>query len=145
MTDLDIAAIEARARSATPGRWEFVPWHVAEGPSNVRAPEGWVICETSSDDNAYFIAKAREDIPALIAEVNRLREENSDYWHKATNLTEMNFRLSASIARKDAALREALNLIDALEKLIPANTPMKHPAQSCLAQVNEAIGEEHDG
>ena len=35
--------------------WAFVPWHIEEGPSAVRAPEGWLICTTSSDANARRI------------------------------------------------------------------------------------------
>jgi hypothetical protein len=42
----------------TPGPWKFVPWHIAEGPSEVRAPEGWLVCTTASDDDARLIAAA---------------------------------------------------------------------------------------
>ena len=42
----------------TPGPWKAVPWHIAEGPSEVRAKEGWLICQTSSDANAHLIAAA---------------------------------------------------------------------------------------
>lgn len=49
----------------TPGPWSFVPWHVEEGPSAVRAPEGWLIATTSSDANARFIAAAPELYEAL--------------------------------------------------------------------------------
>jgi hypothetical protein len=46
------------AAKHTPTPWRFVPWHIAGGPSEVRAPEGWLICTTSSDGNAEFIVKA---------------------------------------------------------------------------------------
>lgn len=42
--------------SSTPGPWTFVPWHIEEGPPAVRAPEGWIVCTASSDDDARLIA-----------------------------------------------------------------------------------------
>lgn len=49
----------------TKGPWQFVPWHIAEGPSEVRAPEGWLICTTSGDANARLIASAPDLYEAL--------------------------------------------------------------------------------
>lgn len=80
---IDLDEIEARANAATPG-----PWHeqhigtdtcvhigdygwVTAGP---RAPEYDVDSEQGRDD-AEFIAHARQDVPALTAEVRRLRGE----------------------------------------------------------------------
>ncbi len=45
--------------------WTWVPWHVAEGPSEVRCAEGWLVCTTSSDDHARLIAAAPELLDAL--------------------------------------------------------------------------------
>lgn len=42
----------------TKGPWKYVPWHVEEGPPAVRAPEGWLVCTTSSDADAKLIAIA---------------------------------------------------------------------------------------
>jgi hypothetical protein len=42
----------------TPLPWKFVPWHVEEGPSAVRAPDGHLICSAASDANAALIVKA---------------------------------------------------------------------------------------
>lgn len=47
------------------GPWSFVPWHVAEGPSEVRSQEGWLVCTTSSDDMARLIAAAPDLLEAL--------------------------------------------------------------------------------
>ncbi len=47
--------------------WTWVPWHVAEGPSEVRCAEGWLVCTTSSDDHARLIAAAPELLEAAIA------------------------------------------------------------------------------
>lgn len=38
--------------------WRFVPWHIEEDSSAVRSPEGWIVCTTSSDADAKFIAHA---------------------------------------------------------------------------------------
>jgi len=39
----------------TQGPWRFVPWHIEEGSSAVRAPDGHLICSTASDANARRI------------------------------------------------------------------------------------------
>jgi len=49
----------------TPGPWKYVPWHIEEDAAAVRAPEGWLICQTSSDDDARLIAAAPDMLEAL--------------------------------------------------------------------------------
>ncbi len=39
----------------TPEPWAFVPWHIEEGPSAVRAPAGHLVCNTASDIDARRI------------------------------------------------------------------------------------------
>ena len=76
-TALDLDAIEARVNRATLGPW------VAHYPSYVVGSPPYKVCQLSDPwiDNtnraadAAFIAAARQDIPALIAEVRRLRAE----------------------------------------------------------------------
>lgn len=58
MTDEELKAIEARANAATPGPWM----------KGVTYDHG---------RNAEFIAASRTDVPALAAEVRRLKEENA--------------------------------------------------------------------
>lgn len=48
----------------TSGPWKHVPWQVAEGEDEVRAPEGWLICCTSSGANARLIAAAPDGYEA---------------------------------------------------------------------------------
>jgi hypothetical protein len=71
MTDEELTGIEARANAATPGPWEaqhsyddcwWLGGPEANGPDML--PQG----------DAEFIAHARADVPALVAEVRRLRE-----------------------------------------------------------------------
>lgn len=79
---IDLEAIEARERKATKGPWgsdlnRTVATYAQDGEwgdSIVQVPMG-VKCPTFQDHrNMDFIAYSREDIPALISEVRRLRE-----------------------------------------------------------------------
>ncbi len=74
---LDLDAIRARADAATPG-----PWHVEKlpyrYPQRVTTNAALIVAETYIDPahepaEAIFIAHARTDVPALLAEVERLR------------------------------------------------------------------------
>lgn len=70
---LDIDLIEARANAATPG-----PWSEAWDGEIHAANEDWelVMLVPEGDDrpaDCAFVANAREDVPALIAEVRQLR------------------------------------------------------------------------
>jgi hypothetical protein len=71
MTPEQLAAIKARADAATAG-----PWFVIKSRdvfSGVIAPGVETIgMDFEKDANAKFTAHAREDIPALVAEVERL-------------------------------------------------------------------------
>lgn len=83
MTEEELTAIEARAAAATAGPWVAshrynICWDVdgpdANGPDMM--PKG----------DAQFIAAARVDVPALVAEVRRLRAEvGAVYGHDYAN------------------------------------------------------------
>ena len=65
MTALDLDAIETRANAAS-----MAPWlHVGQGAI---AGVGHTVARYVSKSDAQFVAHARTDIPALIAEVRRL-------------------------------------------------------------------------
>ena len=64
---LDLDAIEARAHAATPG-----PWRPA-GPDGDAVAQMGSARRIRSLEDAAFIAAARTDVPALLAEVRRLR------------------------------------------------------------------------
>ena len=83
VTDAELDAIRGRAAKATPGPWEPVSGMIfpCEG-------DGPVVCSTDCEilvfgprgaeakafEDQEFIAAARTDIPALLAEVERLRK-----------------------------------------------------------------------
>jgi len=90
MTKKELEAIEAREQAASPGPWEARIWNINwEITYYVSMPNDIlkVSCYTLEDheredenyryvnDNAEFIAHARQDIPALIAENKRLNAE----------------------------------------------------------------------
>ena len=78
MTEAELIAIEARAELATPPPWVDEKGYRVRAPNSPFAEDGDVILETkhfvaSSGNDCAFIAAARDDVPALIAEVRRLR------------------------------------------------------------------------
>lgn len=78
LTDDELAAIEAREQAATPG-----PWWVLEEQDSVSVLIGDQddrVCELHHGEclpfeNANFIAHARQDIPRMVAEIRRMREQ----------------------------------------------------------------------
>ena len=80
MTPLNLDAIEARANAATPGPWGVSDRLSAFGDLTVAAP--WrgangaeIVAKAANGPNTTFIAASRTDVPALVAEVRRLRQE----------------------------------------------------------------------
>ena len=97
---IDLEAIEARAKAAAPGPWSQKPNPFACAPeiTNGERDIAKVLLWMGSEDceafkNADFIAHAREDIPALLAEVRRQAAE------------------IASVTAERDALKEALELM----------------------------------
>ena len=85
---VDLDAIRKRAEAASPGPWSM--WNPAEGPSHltIGGKVAWESKRSASEygdteriphwSDANFIAHARTDIPALLAEVERLRLSESE-------------------------------------------------------------------
>ena len=88
LTDADLDAIEQRANAATEGSWEYDG--CGEIIQHFSLPEPWATVVSTDvacmaycyggsaagverDEDAEFIAHARDDVPALLAEVRRLR------------------------------------------------------------------------
>lgn len=85
MTPEQLAEIEARAEAATPGPWEWDRQWIEDEDEAIYVPQGATLGPTliqlgdTYEGHRYdcaFIAHARQDIPALIAEVRRLQAEN---------------------------------------------------------------------
>lgn len=138
MTNEQLAEIKARANAATAGPWtqmNGVNIFTDLGATNKNGVtadrnDGWCIADTSEGltfvdgelvemesneqwDNAKFIAHARQDIPNLIAEVERLqgaldykRGLIGWYRHKAEQFAEKTERLQAKLSTYESLAQE---------------------------------------
>lgn len=84
MTDqqLDLDAIETRAQAATPGPWCTDSWEIYQGAEYEPGMSLWIgeTCRGTGSleqdrADAEFVAAARTDVPALVAEVCRLHAQ----------------------------------------------------------------------
>lgn len=97
MKRVDIEAIKAREKAASPGPWRRGDSMTRQSSDfNVSGSGEWPIFDSDSQRigvldgkpiklNAEFVAHARQDIPALIAEVEALREAHEvlvRHWKK---------------------------------------------------------------
>lgn len=73
MTDEELDAIEARANAATPGPWTWETDYEEEGGYFLDGSDGEDVGWARSEPDIVFITAARVDVPALVAEVRRLR------------------------------------------------------------------------
>lgn len=98
MTDEELKAIEERAAKATPG-----PWHPAWNriSDEVLDLGSMLIARAPDDATREFIAATRADVPALIAEVRRLREQ---------------LKAAAAILRAAGREREAAMLLERVDR-----------------------------
>jgi hypothetical protein len=86
LTPQQLDEIEQRANAATPGPWTTDGWEIYQGGGS-SAPDlmAWAGETCRADDydgsrnDADFIAHARTDVPALLAEIRRLRAEVADF------------------------------------------------------------------
>ncbi|MFB7866960.1 hypothetical protein [Streptomyces sp. NPDC056069] len=82
MSEQQLAEILARANAATAGPWCTDSWEIYQGEEYVPGLSFWIgeTCRGTADleqdrADAAFVAAARTDVPALVAEVSRLRAE----------------------------------------------------------------------
>lgn len=108
MTDLDLDAISARLLPLAPGPWCAAPSHEIYGNPPDDDPDlwTWAVAEAGEDDppivetvfagreTAAFVAAARTDVPALVAELLVLRD-------RITQLEAENNALQSAIAEHD--------------------------------------------
>lgn len=101
LTEQELAEIEERVNAATPGPWEICanPFDGSDDYNEswcpVELPHPYIEAHVTMHDRhldrykkegvaiAQFIAHARTDVPALIAEVRRLREKYESYDRQA--------------------------------------------------------------
>ncbi len=74
MIEQELQAIEKRANAATPGPWA-IRSIMNEIVTETRLPMSDFVVSYGLSNDAAFIAAARADVPALLAEVRRLQAE----------------------------------------------------------------------
>lgn len=92
---MNLAEIKERESKATAGPWAwgesyFNVW-LGSHLNTIVGSSGYDDGDSTvdvSEENAEFIAHAREDVPALIAEVERLEKESQKYFEQAMRLHE---------------------------------------------------------
>lgn len=72
LTQDDLDMIKERAEKASSGPWQVAS--TTDGEYILDCDELVVAATFERKEDAYFVAHAREDIPRLVAEVERLRE-----------------------------------------------------------------------
>jgi hypothetical protein len=100
LNDGEVEAIRKRVEAATAGPWYNTRWDVATEPDCTTgypsSPES--ICGTFDGEyienpnginDAEFIAHAREDVPKLLAEIERLKSVNYEAVGSIENICEM--------------------------------------------------------
>jgi len=89
ITEEELEYLDRAHRRTTQGSW--APFPLTNGYHDVRVqePDGiWesIGCAEEAEDNGLFCCMAHDKVPALIAEVRRLREENE--WTRAVQKAE---------------------------------------------------------
>ena len=118
MTQQELDALKALADAATPGPW--LPSHNVDAPSDGNwepdnperegRGEGPTLTGLYRDVKAWaeadaaFIAAAREAVPALLAEVQRLRVENERFHAAAMEKTKECARLLIELAHANETI-----------------------------------------
>ncbi|MGN7387780.1 hypothetical protein [Sporosarcina sp. SAFN-015] len=91
LTTQDLEAIRKRAEAATVGPWKYNDQHGYLAPVTPQREICAITNEITRYYDAEFIAHAREDIPALLAEVERLRDEIESHAPHGRNYTNQQY------------------------------------------------------
>jgi hypothetical protein len=116
MTNEQLDEIEARANAATPGPWEVLNkwWVIPHGKSEW---DGEICGNVYQDGDSDFIAAARSDVPALVAEVRRLREY-VDAFSAENEFQSVRLRYALKgIARADGTGIDAAEFVRTLQQM----------------------------
>ncbi|GAB7039728.1 MULTISPECIES: hypothetical protein [Catenuloplanes] len=115
MTDLNLNAIRRRCETATPGPWMTGSYFGARtlGPAvaviSGNLPPIELDPLRNGKADARFIAHARKDVPALLAEVERLSAEVTELRHAAERARPV---VEAALRQFDTGSNEDLHELD---------------------------------
>ena len=94
MTEEELNEIKARAEAATPGPWQALPYQDIDNGVFVdywditAGVDGICVAEKIKEPDAWFMSEARQDVPALVEEVERLRAALEKFAQKDSYDTE---------------------------------------------------------
>jgi hypothetical protein len=128
LDDTRLAEIAARVEATSKG-----PWKVCEDYSDVLDGDGHQIISHFHDADGQFTAHARQDVPALLAEVERLKAELAKYVGQ-----------EPTVAEEMAYLRRSLDAVDALHlpeklKVDSISRDYRNGYVRALADMREAL------
>lgn len=146
---IDLDAIEKRATAATQGPWS-VEYCEDVGPVGIRGsiqpgnpPWGpWILsieaCETDSPDaDVEFMAAARTDVPALCAEVRRLRLQVEAYENVFKEGQEAESQM-VDVNRRDPGTEECMNIANTANTMPRRATGMELRALAAETRAERA-------
>lgn len=105
ITDDELMQIRERADKATEGPWEAIKFNYIRPVNGFMADD--LVGEATENEDADFIANAREDIPKLLAEIDRLKKRVGE----ATSLLHLDTELIDKQAAEIKRMREQLQII----------------------------------
>ena len=125
ITNEELTAIRERAEKATAKPWSVVTDELGGQAMTVIDGDNWDVIRRPyvGKDNAIFIANARQDIPKLLAEIERLKSELSSLCpigdlDVVTTLQVEKRYLTEVIAEKDAEIERLREKIEEAESLL---------------------------
>lgn len=134
MTDLDLTAIKKRIEAASAG-----PWTAADDGLVWATRLGDPVSGSVEIEDAEFIAAARTDIPALVAEVERLRRLLGPPDMPTVDSYES---MAAALADERASVVEHCDRIEVLESLLAEVLRyFPHGAAGIGCRSDEVLGE----
>ncbi len=114
LTSEELEAIRKRAEAATEGPWR-IGRKSPNGLNNIGTMGGLLTAQTLIEEDATFIAHAREDTPKLLAEIERLQTENDLYEMAVEEDQRVKERYVSEIGRYRDAINTALNRIEEVD------------------------------
>jgi hypothetical protein len=139
VNDQRLDEILGRANAATPGPWCNDSWEIYQGAEYEPGISVWIgeTCRAGSMDqdraDAEFVAAARSDVPALVAEVQSLHTEVDKLKRSASSAEEDYRRVVRGASQIEAGLRAR---VDEMRKRIAELTA----AATCASQITTSLG-----
>jgi hypothetical protein len=118
LNDEELEAIRKRAEAATEGPWEYVGGvhKLIYTHTPTYRVANIIVEELSEEPDGEFIAHARQDVPKLLAEIERLKGMTAWYRHAAKKYAENSYFNKKEIERLRKLAHEILEDYDQSER-----------------------------